>query len=175
MRHPDDLPAKPADAENTYNWEDSVIYFLSSYMTKSGCFPDDGLSALYETSEAWGGLGAANREATQQYLVSTSATVTDVDRVDAKGNVIRAWEGLVSGGQLSGYVAKTADGNKLQYFGRPYSSGAYEVVNVYNSNEMTSDFDNTVVRQAGQSNILCHNAIIHSLNGFIIYKIAARQ
>ena len=173
LRHPDNLPANPVG--DNYNWLDSVSYFLNIYMTKSGCFPDDGLSAFYETSEAWTGLNASNRQATKQYLVSTSSVVVDVDHVDAQGNVVKAWEGLVTGGQLSGYVAKTGDGNKLQYFGRPYSSGAYEVVNVYNSNEMTNEFDNTVVRQAGQSNIMCPNAIIHSLNGFIIYKIAARQ
>lgn len=171
LRHPDNLPTDPT--ANDANWVDSVIYFLNTYITKSGCYADDGLSGLYETSEAWDGLSATQRQATSQYLVTTNSVVTDMDRVGSDGNVIKAWDGLLSGGRMSGYVTKTGDGNKLQYFGRPYTSGAFEVVNVYNSNEMTDSFDNTVVREAGQSNIMAPNCMIHSLNGFIIYKIAS--
>ena len=172
LRHPDNLPADPL--LNDANWADSVIYFINTYITKSGCFPDDGLSGLYEMSEAWNkGLAGTNRQAPKQYLVTTNAKVTDVDRIGPDGKVIKCWDGLMTGANMSGYVAKTGDGNKLQYFGRPYTSGAFEVVNVYNSNEMTDSFDNTVVREAGQSNIMAPNCMIHSLNGFIVYKIAA--
>ncbi|MBP5680945.1 MAG: fasciclin domain-containing protein [Bacteroidales bacterium] len=172
LRNPDYLPSNPT--ENDANWVDSVIYFINGYITKSGCYPDDGLSAFYEMSEAWDGLKASNRQAPKQYLVTTNSVITDMDRLDADGNVIKAWDGLISGGRMSGYVAKTGEGNKLQFFGRPYTSGAFQVVDVYNANEITDKFDNTVVRQQGQSNIMAPNCMIHSLNGFIIYKIAAR-
>jgi len=167
---PDKLPSTPNP--DGVNWVDSVIYILNAYITKSGCYPDDGLSAIYETSEAWDGMSASNREAPKQYLVTTNAKITDVDRV-INDKVVKPWDGLISGAQMSGYVAKTGSDNKLQYFGRPYTSGAFEVVNVYNSNEMTSTFDNTVVREAGQSNIIAPSCMIHSLNGFVIYKIAS--
>lgn len=171
LRHPDRLPADPL--ENDANWVDSVICILSAYITKSGCFPDDGLSALYETSEAWDGLSASNRQAPKQYLVTTINKITDVDRV-VNGKPQKPWDGLITGATMSGYVAKTGDGNKLQYFGRPYTSGAFQVVDVYNSSDILPDqFDNTVVREAGQSNIMAYDGIIHSLNGFIIYKIAS--
>ena len=172
LRNPDYLPSDPT--VNDANWVDSVIYFLNTYITKSGCYPDDGLSAIYEMSEAWDGMLASNRQAATQYLVTTNCVVTDMDRavtVDGQSKVVKAWDGLISGGRMSGYVAKT-DGGKLQYFGRPYTSGAYQVVDVYNSNEMTDVFDNTVVREQGQSNIMAPNCMIHSLNGFIVYKIA---
>lgn len=168
--NPDNLPTDPT--QNDANWVDSVIYFINTYVTKSGCYPDDGLSAIYETSEAWDGMMASNRQAPTQYLVTTNSKITDMDRVGSDGKVVKAWNGLLSGGTMSGFVAKSGDGNKLQYFGKPYSSGAYQIVDVYNSNEMTNKFDNTVVRQQGQSNIMGNNLIIHSLNGFIIYKIS---
>ena len=172
LRDPDKLPAKPKESEDA-NWVDSVICILSAYITKSGCFPDDGLSAIYETSEAWDGLSASNRQAPKQYLVTTIDKITDVDRyIDGKPQ--KPWAGLITGAMMSGYVAKTGDGNKLQYFGRPYTSGAFQVVDVYNSCDILPDkFDNTVVREAGQSNIMAYDGIIHSLNGFIIYKIAS--
>ncbi len=172
LRHPDYLPANPT--ENDANWVDSVIYFLNGYITKSGCYPDDGLSAFYEMSEAWDGLKASNREAPKQYLVTTNSVITDMDRLDANGNVVKAWDGLISGARMSGYVAKSGDANQLQFFGRAYTSGAYQVVDVYNANEITDKFDNTVVRQVGQSNIMAPNCMIHSLNGFVIYKISGR-
>ena len=125
-------------------------------------------------SEAWDGLKASNREAPKQYLVTTNSVITDMDRLDANGNVVKAWDGLISGARMSGYVAKSGDANQLQFFGRAYTSGAYQVVDVYNANEITDKFDNTVVRQVGQSNIMAPNCMIHSLNGFVIYKISGR-
>lgn len=167
---PAKLPANPKP--DGVNWVDSVIYFLNGYITKSGCYPDDGLSAFYEMSEAWEGMKGTTRTAPQQYLVTTSCKITDTDRL--VNNVpIKAWDGLLSGATMSGYVAKTGEGNKLQYFGRPYTSGAFQVVDAYNANDITAKFDNTVVREQGQSNIMGRNCLIHSLNGFVIYKIAS--
>lgn len=167
---PDKLPANPKP--NGVNWVDSVIYILNAYITKSGCYPDDGLSALYETSEAWAGMKGTTRTAPKQYLVTTTCKITDKDRV-VNDVPIKPWDGLLSGAIMSGYVAKTGEGNKLQYFGRPYTSGAYQVVDAYNSNDITAKFDNTIVREQGQSNIMGSNLMIHSLNGFVIYKIAS--
>ncbi len=169
LRDPDKLPVKPV--ADGVNWVDTVIYFINSYITKSGCYPDDGLSAFYETSEAWNGInGGGSRQPTQEYLVTTNCKITDVDRIAADGSVIKPWASLITGATVSGYVQKV--GGKLRYYGREYKSGANTPVVVYNSYDRSEEFDNTVVRSVGQSNIMGPNLMIHSLNGYVIYKIA---
>lgn len=153
------------------NWVDSCIYFMSAYFTKSGSYPDDGLSALYEMSEAWDGMKGTTRNAPKEYLVNTICKITDHDKLDANGKTLKPWDSLLSGAYMSGYVAKTGDGNKLQYYARPYTQGVYEVVKAINACDISNDFDNTIVREQGQSNIMAPNCLIHSLNGFVIYKI----
>lgn len=167
-------PTPEGESVANVNWVDSCIYIINAYVTKSGCYPDDGLSAFYEMSECWDGIASANRQAPTQYLVSTNDVITDMDN-SISGVIYKPWDGLISGGRMSGYVAKAGDQNKLQYFGRPYTSGAFQVVDVYNASDISNGaFDNTVVRQQGQSNIMCNRGMIHSLNGFVIYKIASK-
>jgi len=171
--NPDYLLSLTNPKPDGINWVDSVIYFLSAHCTKSGCYPDDGLSALYETSLAWEGVSGTSMAAPSEMLVSTSCKVTDHDRLIGT-TPVKAWDGLLSGAMMSGYVSKDGAGNKVKYVGRPYQSGAYDVVDVYNGDQYFEDkLDNTVVREQGQSNIMAPNCLIHSLNGFVIYKIAS--
>lgn len=162
------LAAGNADA----NYVDSCCYIVNAYITRSGCYPDDGLSAFYEPTEAWSGIGGTSRNATSHYLVTTNNKIVDMDRT-VGDRIVKAWEGLISGATMSGYVDKI--GGQLQYTGRVYTSGANQCVDVYNANEITAGkFDNRVVRAPGKSNIICPQGVIHSLNGFVVYKIAAR-
>jgi len=168
LKDPNSLPKEPV--ADGVNWVDSVIYFINSYVTKSGCYPDDGLSALYETTEAWNGIaGGANRQPNSHYLVTTNCKVTDVDRVTSSGTIIKPWSALITGATMSGYVDKVE--GKLKYYGRNYEPNSVLMVRAYNSCDLSSKFDNTVVREQGQSNIMGPNLMIHSLNGFVIYKI----
>lgn len=177
------------------NYIDSCCYMINAYITKNGCYPDDGLSAFYEPTDAWDGIGGTSRVAATRYLISTNNKMVDLDKVrtikvetivpDMNGNdsiayenkdvVVKAWEALISGANMSAYVEKAGAQHELQYTGRPYTSGAFQCVDVYNANDITGGlFDNTVIRKPGKSNIICQNGVIHALNGFVIYKIAGR-
>lgn len=143
-------------------YPDSAAMIINPYIIVSDIFPDDGTSNLY-AANTWScpsvPLDLSN------FPVSTSLRPMSND-----------WEDLMSGTtRMSVSISKTAADNKLCFMGRNYVQGQDVAVDAYSASEYSGGlFSNTVVRELGQSNILAANAIIHSFDGFLIYKVRGR-
>jgi hypothetical protein len=60
--------------------------------------------------------------------------------------------------------------------GKDYESGSYVAAKAINASQVDGTrFDNSVVRALGQSNVMGERAVIHSLNGFVLYQIQSKQ
>ena len=147
------------------NWADTAAAYVNPYIIRTDALPDDGASTLY-SSMLWASPNTVIDMGSTGYPVSTNyAPMSD------------NWEDLMSGTtRMSGYVNKVPgtgrDKNRLQFMGRDYLMGSQRAVAAVNASEIFEGrFTNTVVRELGQSNVLGQNGVIHSFDGFIVYKV----
>ena len=156
----DMLKGAISNAEAFY--PDSAAALINPYIIVSDIYPDDGTSNLYATN-TWScpnvPIDLTN------FPVSTSLRPMSND-----------WEDLMSGTtRMSVTISKTAGDHRLKFAGRSYVQGQDVAVDAYGADEYSNgQFTNTVVRELGQSNIIANNAVIHSFDGFLIYKVRAR-
>jgi uncharacterized surface protein with fasciclin (FAS1) repeats len=146
------------------NYADTAANLVNVYLLSGDIYPDDGLSTLY-TSGAWSAPSALV-DISSGWPVSTSyKPMTDV------------WEDFMSGTtKLSMRLNKVGDTHKLRFLGRDYESGSYVAAKAINASQLDGTrFDNMVVRELGQSNVMAERAVIHSLNGFVLYQIQSKE
>ena len=148
-----------------YNYHDTAAYYVNAYILTTDVLPDDGASTLY-SSNLWSCPNVPIDMGGSGFLVTTKCAPMSDD-----------WEDLMSGTtRMSMYLSKL-DGtgktkNRMQFLGRTYQQGSMNAVAAINASDlMPGSFDNCVVRELGQSNVIGPNGIIHSLNGFIIYQV----
>lgn len=146
------------------NYADSAANFVNIYILTNDLYPDDGLSTIY-TSGAWRSP-AAPVDISSGWPVSTCYKP-----------MTEEWEDFMSGTtRLTMRLNKVGNDNKLRFLGRDYTSGNYVAAKAINASELDGQrFDNSVVRELGQSNIMAERAVIHSLNGFVLYQIQSKN
>jgi hypothetical protein len=146
------------------NYADSAANLVNVYLLSGDVYPDDGLSTLY-SSNAWSAPSALV-DISSGWPVSTSyKPMTD------------EWEDFMSGTtKLSMRLNKVGSTHQLRFLGKNYESGSYVAAKAINASELDGTrFDNGVVRELGQSNIMAERAVIHSLNGFVLYQIQSKN
>ncbi len=146
--------------DGSYNYYDTASIYVSSYMIVDDAFADDGADALYE-SNVW---DVNIVEPITSFPVGTNyKPITD------------EWEDFMSGtARVNMTVYK--QGGKLIFEGADRTnSGGQVMADALNGNEIFGAngalFSNAVVRRLGQSNVIAPRCIIHSLDGFILYRI----
>lgn len=148
------------DDNGTYNYYDTASIYVSSYMIVDDSFVDDGADALYE-SNVW---SVNIVEPIITFPVGTNyKPMTD------------EWEDFMSGtARVNMNVYK--QGGKLVFEGaNRTNSGGTVIAEALNGNAIYGAsgalFSNSVVRKLGQSNVIAPRCVIHSLDGFILYRI----
>jgi hypothetical protein len=144
-------------------YADSAAYFVNIYILSTDAYPDDGTSTLYSTN-AWSAPNATV-DISGGWPVSTSYKP-----------MTEEWEDFMSGTtRLTMRLNKVGATHALRFLGRNYTSGNYTSAVAINACDLDgARFDNCVVRQLGQSNIIVPKAVIHSLNGFVLYRIQSK-
>jgi hypothetical protein len=156
--HNNDASAYPA------NYADTAANLVNVYLLSGDIYPDDGLSTLY-TSNAWSAPSALV-DISSGWTVSTSYKPMTED-----------WEDFMSGTtKLSMRLRKVGTDRKLGFLGKNYESGSKVAAVAINASDLDGQrFDNCVVRELGQSNVMAERAVIHSLNGFVLYQIQPKE
>jgi hypothetical protein len=145
-------------------YADTAANFVNIYLLGGDLYPDDGLSTLY-TSNAWSAPSALV-DISAGWPVSTSYKP-----------LTEEWEDFMSGTtKLSMRLNKVGSTHSLRFLGKDYESGSYVAAKAINASQVDGTrFDNSVVRALGQSNVMGERAVIHSLNGFVLYQIQSKQ
>lgn len=146
--------------DGSYNYYDTASVYVSSYMIVDDAFADDGADALYE-SNIW---NVNIVEPITSFPVGTNyKPVTD------------EWEDFMSGTARVNMTVYKQNGRLVFEGADRANSGGQVMADAVNGNEFFGPagalFSNTVVRQLGQSNVIAPRCIIHSLDGFILYRI----
>ena len=159
MYNPDRMQLVADDG--SYNYCDTAAVYVSSYMIVDDAFADDGTDALYQ-SNVW---NVNIVEPITTFPVGTNyKPMTD------------EWEDFMSGTARVN-MAVSKQGGKLIFEGSDRTnSGGQVMAEAVNGNSFfsaagTQLFSNSVVRQLGQSNVIAPRCIIHSLDGFILFRI----
>jgi uncharacterized surface protein with fasciclin (FAS1) repeats len=143
---------------------DSAACLVNIYLLGGDIYPDDGLSTIYSVN-AWSAPSALVDISSGWPLTTSYKPLSE------------EWEDFISGTtKLSMRLNKIGSTHSLRFLGRDYESGSYVAAKAINASQVNGElFDNCVVRELGQSNVMGERIVIHSLNGFVLYQLQSKQ
>lgn len=147
------------------SYADTAAMYINAYLIKSDLFPDDGAKTLY-SSNVWSSPSAPIDLGTSGFPVTTMVKPMSND-----------WEDLMSGTtSMTAYINKVGADHKLRFLARNYIQGDMTAVYAYNGTDvMGSGLSNCVIRELGQSNVIANRGVIHSFDGYLIYKVVNKE